>query len=482
MRILGSCVLLVVFGCGPKQVDPGGDDGPDAGPEMACAPGTVEGCYNGPQNTLGVGTCQGGMRTCTDQGLWTACEGEILPAAELCGNALDDNCSGVADEDEDLDGDSFTTCGGDCCDNPNQGCAMPALVNPGAFEAAGNMVDDDCDGQIDNAIAATCDSGLASNSNAALDYARAMDLCQTSTNQEWGVVSAQLLLASGAGAPQAQQRAIRPSFGGTTVQTGAAFTVLSTGAAAAVGQTAPAYVDFQAANALGTSSAFPADFLAAHGGTLPNAPNCPAPTGTTANDPIMLQMQIRTPTNAKSFSFKLNFLSSEYPEWTCSPFNDFFVVLLDSTFAGTPANPADKNLAFYKNASNQVFPVGVNLAAGDTGLFTQCTNGATGCATGSGAVAGTISTCTSTAELVGTGFDTANPAPKFANDPGFCGANNQLGGGTGWLTVSGNVVGGETITLRIALWDTSDGFYDSVAIVDDFRWSVEASQPGTVLQ
>ena len=40
-----------------------------------------------------------------------------------------------------------------------------------------------------------------------------------------------------------------------------------------------------------------------------------------------------------------------------------------------------------------VYPVGVNLAHGDTGLFTVCTNGTTGCATSSGAVQGTISTC-----------------------------------------------------------------------------------------
>jgi hypothetical protein len=45
----------------------------------------------------------------------------------------------------------------------------------------------------------------------------------------------------------------------------------------------------------------------------------------------------------------------------------------------------------------------------------------------------------------------------------------------------GNVVGGETITLRIALWDTSDAIYDSTAIIDNFVWSVDAAQPGTVI-
>src|SRR4029077_11840565 len=125
-------------------------------------------------------------------------------------------------------------------------------------------------------------------------------------------------------------------------------------------------------------SGFPADFLAAHGGTLPNAPGCPPPDIVTsqANDPVMLEFTIKVPSNAHSFSLKSNFYSYEFPEWTCSPYNDFFVVLLDSAYSGTPANPTDKNLAFYQqpNTTN-IYPVGVNLAYGNTGLFTQCVNG-----------------------------------------------------------------------------------------------------------
>ena len=46
---------------------------------------------------------------------------------------------------------------------------------------------------------------------------------------------------------------------------------------------------------------------------------------------------------------------------------------------------------------------------------------------------------------------------------------------------TGRVVGGEIIKLRIAIWDTSDGQLDSLAILDNFEWSVEASEPGTVI-
>jgi hypothetical protein len=482
IRLFAIGALLGAAACGPKTLN--GNE-PDGGLTPVCDPGASELCYSGPAGTEGVGPCKGGERFCDDFGQWSPCQGEVLPAGEVCANGVDDNCNGQVDEDVDLDGDGFTTCGGDCCDSTNDGCATPELVNPGAFDAAGNNLDDDCDGQVDNVIGATCDSGLPNGTGAPNDYAHAMDICDA-TATSWGLVDAKLFLADGTGAPLPQQHAVRPAFGATVTQSGAAFAVLSTGNAATPTQTNPGYLNFQTGGELNTSSPFPADFIAAHGGTIPNSPGCPALlAGSVARDPVMLQLKIRAPTNAKSFSFSMNFMSSEYPEWTCSPFNDFFVVLLDSTYNGTPANPVDKNLAFYQNGANVQFPVGVNLAAGDTGLFTVCKNGAYGCTSGpNGGVDGTIATCISDAELANTGMDQVNPPanPLATGNPGSCGTNNLLGGGTGWLTTSGNIVGGEVFTLRIALWDTSDGLYDSIAIIDNFQWSVEVSQPGTVLQ
>ncbi len=72
--------------------------------------------------------------------------------------------------------------------------------------------------------------------------------------------------------------------------------------------------------------------------------------------------------------------------------------------------------------------------------------------------------------LAGTGF-------QALGDSG-CGANNTTGGGTGWLKMSGNVKGGETMEVRFAIWDTGDAFYDSLVLLDDWQWSVQASQPG----
>ena len=148
---------------------------------------------------------------------------------------------------------------------------------------------------------------------------------------------------------------------------------------------------------------------------------------------------------------------------------------------GKIVKSGDKNLAIYTSPTNQIYPVGVNLGHGDTGLFRQCVNGPTGC--GGGSTPGSINTCTGINELTGTGLDRTNPGPNplYPAEPGACGANNREGGGTGWLVTQGNVKGGETITLRIALWDTSDEIYDSAAIIDNFQWSVDAAQPGTVI-
>ncbi len=485
ISMLALCAALLAAACGPSS---GGnadddDDGSDGGGVTACTAGTSEACYSGPGGTSGVGPCHGGTRTCLDGGQWGACSGEVLPTADVCGDGVDQNCDGTADNAVDADGDGFTNCDGDCCDSTSEGCEEPAKVGPGAIEVAGNELDDDCDGVVDNEIALMCDTGLASNSSAPLDYARAMDLCATATEADghWGVISARFTFADGTGAPLPAQRSIRPAFGATAVQHGSSMAVISTANAAATGQTNPAPSSWQS-TLHGTGSNYPADWFAANNNTLPNAPGCPAPVTFpipfpgiyNANDPIMLELRIRTPANAQSFSLRTNFMSAEFPEYVCTQFNDFFVVLLDSAWSGQPANPTDKNLAFYVNAQNNRYPVGVNLAHGNTGLFTVCQNGATGCM---GTVEGTISTCAGSNELVGTGMELAEAGGAPCQNTPI----DQIGGGTGWLTTIGNVNGGEIITLRIALWDTSDGQYDSVALIDAFEWSLDPSEPGTVI-
>jgi hypothetical protein len=450
--------------------------------EGACQPGAVEKCYSGLEDTENVGSCVAGTRVCGKAGTWGRCEGEVTPVAENCTDGVDNNCNGMIDEDADLDGDGFTTCGvpgvipGDCCDFAE--CSKPKEVNPGAYDAAGNGVDDDCNGVADD-TALLCDQGLASSSASGVDFAKAIDICTptpsgtiTMQDYRWGLIDAKLSLTDGTGAPDREGHAIRPRFGtGVVPQGGVSLAMISSGGAAAKNDTNPGYHPWVSYTHTGVNSApFPTDWYTANGNKLPNAPGCPASSAAQANDPVMLTLRIKVPTNARSFRLSTNFFSAEFPEYTCTQFNDFFVVLLDSMYNGPQPNPADKNLAFFQPAGTMdKFPVGVNLAYGNTGLFTQCVNGGTGC---SGSVSGTINTCVATTHLIGTGFDDMS---------GNCGGSNLNGGATGWLVTAGNVKPGEIITLRIAIWDTSDWAWDSLAVFDGFAWSTELANPGTVI-
>ncbi len=348
------------------------------------------------------------------------------------------------------------------------GLAVWSLLGAIACHAVQDEIDGDDFEGFDHPF---CDSGLTTYSTTGADYAAAIDLCRTTTEQStaWGVISASLTLADGTGTAATLSHSIRPSLGsGMTPQAGSALAVFSTGAAA--GSSDPGFSPFQPGDDTGTSSSAPADWLAANGGAFPVAPGCPAAPSTTAQNPVMLTLRIRVPNNARSFSLNANFLSSEFPEWVCSAYNDVFVALLDSAFAGYPANPPDKNLARY-TSSAKTYPLGVNLAIDNTGLFTQCVNGTIACA---GLSSSTITTCTGTSQLAGTGMDTADPS--VCGDPG-----SQVGGATGWLALRGNVLPGEIIQLRLAIWDTGDALLDSEVVLDNFRWSYDTVTPGTTL-
>ena len=65
-----------------------------------CAPGATEACYSGPPGTEKVGTCEVGKSTCDASGAaWGPCEGEVTPVMDVCSDGLDQDCSGVADDD-----------------------------------------------------------------------------------------------------------------------------------------------------------------------------------------------------------------------------------------------------------------------------------------------------------------------------------------------------------------------------------------------
>jgi hypothetical protein len=136
-----------------------------------CAPGSTGHCYDGPAGTAGVGVCTGGTVTCNANGTgFGPCTGQVTPAAEVCGDGLDNDCDGVTD-----DGCVCTPGStGHCYEGPTGtagvGACQPGIltcnadgtgfgpctgqVTPGA-EQCGDAVDNDCDGVTDEGCVCT---------------------------------------------------------------------------------------------------------------------------------------------------------------------------------------------------------------------------------------------------------------------------------------------------------------------------------------
>jgi hypothetical protein len=140
-----------------------------------CDPGETRSCYGGSSATRGVGACQDGALTCVeagDEGAWTeACDGEVLPETEACGNDVDEDCDGELDNgcaceagaSEPCYSGSEETRGVGACRDGMRTCELSedlatwggctSDVIPSA-EVCGNDVDEDCDGELNNDCAA----------------------------------------------------------------------------------------------------------------------------------------------------------------------------------------------------------------------------------------------------------------------------------------------------------------------------------------
>jgi hypothetical protein len=63
----------------------------------ACAAGETRACFPGARELVGVGICEAGTEACALGGddAWGDCEGAVLPAAEVCGDGVDQDCDGA---------------------------------------------------------------------------------------------------------------------------------------------------------------------------------------------------------------------------------------------------------------------------------------------------------------------------------------------------------------------------------------------------
>ena len=131
--------------------------------------GLTQPCFTGPSGCIMStggsysckGLCKAGSQTCNN-GIWSACSGQIVPQAEICNN-LDDNCNDKVDEG--LTQPCFTGPSG-CIMSTGGSYSCKGLCKDGVLTCAAgkwgpctgevtpeaekcNNKDDDCDGQTD---------------------------------------------------------------------------------------------------------------------------------------------------------------------------------------------------------------------------------------------------------------------------------------------------------------------------------------------
>ncbi|MBI5507375.1 MAG: hypothetical protein HY903_01355 [Deltaproteobacteria bacterium] len=146
-----QCPAFIDVGIGLK-----GGDCDDQNPLMS--PGLIEVCSDGLDNDCSgvvddsidadgdghytLASCAQPADDCDDS---TALAHPDL--AEVCGDGLDNDCNGVAeDRDADGDGSIAEACGGDDCDDGN------ALMHPGLTEICNDQLDNDCNGEWKNGL------------------------------------------------------------------------------------------------------------------------------------------------------------------------------------------------------------------------------------------------------------------------------------------------------------------------------------------
>jgi hypothetical protein len=324
---------------------------------------------------------------------------------------------------DDYDGDGYTGNDGDCndCDPNVSPAAVEVVTDPMDPEAV--VADENCNGEEDEVVPA-CDGGFTLTESDPINAAATIGLCDLAADKGQGIVSASWVRANGtAVAAPGKHAGVFDTFGtAVTPRAGDRMLALSSGYARVPGD----------ADACGGVSCGDLGLGVAPAGFPQDVPNCDGDDE--INDDIGLELVLKAPTNATGLQYEFSFYSHEYPEFICTLFNDQYVAIVDPA----PQGSINGNISF-DSANN---PVSINIA-----LFDVCEPGTSTSPCGLG-----------TADLAGTGFDTW----------GTGGTSDA--GATGWLVTTAPVDPGSEFTVRFAIWDTGDTWYDSTVLIDNFSW------------
>ncbi len=79
-------------------------------PGCPCVGADVRLCFRADPARIGIGPCRQGTMQC-DGRRWGDCAGEVLPTLDLCGDGIDQDCTGTADDSGNACGDCDPNCG-----------------------------------------------------------------------------------------------------------------------------------------------------------------------------------------------------------------------------------------------------------------------------------------------------------------------------------------------------------------------------------